>query len=96
MQVKDDFKQYSGGVYHNKTAKSVGGHAVKVVGYGYEVQADATDDLDNFYWVIANSWGPRFGEKGFFRISFSEVIGYLASALTPKKIWNQSVKELLE
>jgi cathepsin B len=92
MQVKEDFKAYQGGVYHNATAKSVGGHAVKVVGYGYEVQSDAQSDLDNWYWIVANSWGPRFGESGYFRISMSEKIGYLASSLTPKL----NVRELLE
>lgn len=83
MQVKDDFKQYSGGVYLNRDAKSVGGHAVKVVGFGYEKLDNALSEIDNYHWIVANSWGPRFGEQGFFRISFGEVFGYLASSLTP-------------
>lgn len=97
MQVKDDFKQYRGGVYLNRTAKAVGGHAVKVVGFGQEIQEGAQDPLDNWYWIVANSWGPRFGESGYFRIAMSENIAYLASALTPQKVWREkeSISELL-
>lgn len=58
MQVKDDFKQYEGGVYLNRTAKSVGGHAVKVVGYGYQKLDNALTEVDNYHWIVANSWGP--------------------------------------
>jgi cathepsin B len=97
MQVKDDFKSYSGGVYRNATAKSVGGHAVKVVGYGFEQSPLANPEpLDNWYWIVQNSWGPRFGESGFFRIAMSENIAYLASALTPVNIWGKrSIASLL-
>lgn len=38
----------------------LGGHAVKIVGWGVE------DGIK--YWICANSWGPSWGENGFFRI----------------------------
>jgi hypothetical protein len=83
MAVKEDFKQYSGGVYRNATAKVSGAHAVKVVGFGYEKQTTADDPLDDWYWIVANSWGTRWGDGGNFKISMSERIAYLASSLKP-------------
>ena len=40
--------------------KSLGGHAVKLVGWGIE------NDIP--YWICANSWGVNWGENGYFKI----------------------------
>ena len=58
--VYEDFYNYKSGVYHHTTGSIVGGHAVKIIGWGNE---DNTN-----YWLVANSWGPSWGENGFFRI----------------------------
>ena len=65
FDVYDDFLSYKGGVYRRTSYNLLGGHAVKVVGWGKD--EDGTE-----YWVIANSWGPNWGEDGFFRIAFGE------------------------
>jgi len=58
--VYDDFLTYKSGVYVHKTGQELGGHAVKIIGYGTE------NGLD--YWLIANSWNPTWGDNGFFKI----------------------------
>ncbi|CAI4223637.1 unnamed protein product [Auanema sp. JU1783] len=58
--VYEDFYHYTGGVYVHTGGKRLGGHAVKIVGWGV--------DNGTPYWNIANSWSTTWGEKGFFRI----------------------------
>lgn len=60
FSVYSDFMNYKSGIYKHKDGNYMGGHAVKVVGYG---KASST-----FYWIVQNSWGPTWGEGGFFRI----------------------------
>jgi len=58
--VYEDFETYTSGIYQHKTGKSLGGHAVKLIGWGEE---NGTP-----YWTIMNSWNEAWGEKGTFRI----------------------------
>jgi len=58
--VYDDFENYVSGIYHHATGSELGGHAVKIVGWGVENNIK--------YWKVANSWNPFWGEKGYFRI----------------------------
>ena len=58
--VYEDFLTYKSGIYQHVTGKYLGGHAVKLVGWGVE------DGIE--YWKIANSWNEDWGENGFFRI----------------------------
>jgi cathepsin B len=62
FSVYADFEAYTGGVYQHLTGDFLGGHAVKILGWG-------TDSKSNLpYWLVANSWNTAWGEKGFFRI----------------------------
>jgi cathepsin B len=65
FDVYDDFISYSGGVYRRTSDYFLGGHAVKIVGWGKDT--DGTE-----YWIVANSWNTSWGENGFFRIAFGE------------------------
>jgi len=51
---------YKSGVYKHVTGEYLGGHAIKIVGWGVENGVD--------YWLVANSWDYGFGLKGFFMI----------------------------
>ncbi|KAL3283971.1 hypothetical protein HHI36_018142 [Cryptolaemus montrouzieri] len=60
MMVYVDLLNYKSGVYKRTTEYLVGGHSVKVLGWGVE------NDLP--YWLIANSWNEDWGDKGYFKI----------------------------
>ncbi len=58
---------YKGGVYRKTAgAKMLGGHAVKIIGWGKE------DTTNTEYWIVSNSWGTTWGEDGNFRSAFGE------------------------
>ena len=44
------------GVYRHTSGSVLGGHAVKMIGYGVEGGTK--------YWLVANSWNSDWGEKG--------------------------------
>jgi len=58
--VYEDFEAYTSGVYQHKTGKSLGGHAIKMIGWGV--------DNGTPYWICTNSWNSSWGEEGTFRI----------------------------
>jgi len=63
FNVYADFMSYKAGVYQRTPgAGLMGGHAVKMVGWGH----DAVTGLD--YWEIYNSWGTGWGINGTFLI----------------------------
>jgi len=58
--VFSDFPNYKSGVYQHTTGDMLGGHAIKILGWGVE---DGTP-----YWLVANSWNTHWGLGGFFKI----------------------------
>jgi len=58
--VYEDFLTYKSGVYQYQTGNMLGGHAVKILGWG---TLNGTP-----YWLVANSWNPDWGNNGYFLI----------------------------
>lgn len=59
--VYEDFVHYKTGVYKHTTGSQLGGHAIKIIGYGTEDGAD--------YWLVQNSWTTTWGDGGYFKIA---------------------------
>jgi len=60
FDVYEDFLTYKSGVYIHTDGSMLGGHAVKMLGWGTENGVD--------YWLLANSWNEDWGDNGFFKI----------------------------
>ena len=58
--VYEDFETYTSGVYQHITGRYLGGHAIRILGWGVE--------NGQKYWLVANSWNESWGENGYFKI----------------------------
>ncbi|XP_069184866.1 tubulointerstitial nephritis antigen-like [Procambarus clarkii] len=67
MRVQKDLFMYQSGVYSSTglAGQETATHSVRIIGWGED------NFLGSFpvkYWLVANSWGTDWGERGFFRI----------------------------
>lgn len=60
FDVCESFYNYKSGVYECDCFEPMGIHSSDCVGYH-----DAGED--DCYWIVKNSWGIDFGEKGYAR-----------------------------
>jgi len=60
FSVYEDFVNYKSGVYKHVHGSMLGGHAVRLLGWGVE---NGTP-----YWLLANSWNSDWGLNGTFKI----------------------------
>ena len=72
------FQSYSGGILDSASCGEKLDHAIEIIGYGTENGVD--------YWNVRNSWGPSWGEQGYFRLkktSSTNDIGICGLAAEP-------------
>lgn len=50
------FSSLASGVYQHVSGSQVGGHAIKILGWGEEAGVP--------YWLCANSWNTDWGDNG--------------------------------
>jgi cathepsin B len=62
FNVYSDWTSYTGGVYKARGGDELGGHAVKIIGWG-------VDPAEGSYWLVTNSFGEKWGDKGMFKIA---------------------------
>jgi len=60
FSVYADFLKYKSGVYQYTSGDLLGGHCIKIIGWGVEKGLP--------YWLINNSWTTYWGDKGQFKI----------------------------
>jgi len=60
FSVYEDFLAYKSGVYSHTSGSYLGGHCVKIQGWGEE---NGTP-----YWLVNNQWTTYWGDKGQFKI----------------------------
>ena len=72
---KDAFRHYSSGVMNSKSCGTSTNHAIAAVGYGTAGSQD--------YYIVRNSWGSGWGEKGYIRIAAVDGIGICAIQRAP-------------
>jgi C1A family cysteine protease len=81
--VYEDFYSYRSGIYSHVSGDKMGLHAVLLVGF---------DDREG-YFIVKNSWGPTWGEEGYFRIAYSEMTNDVAFANTAVGLMGLSAPE---
>ena len=78
------WKQYSSGVYNECAAGAQMDHMINIVGWDNEGAAfDSKGSLPpgKGVWIVRNSWGATWGEKGWMRIKMTDAQGNLCSSL---------------
>jgi C1A family cysteine protease len=71
------FHHYSSGILNDKSCPTHTSHAIGCVGYGSN------------YWIVRNSWGTSWGERGYARIAITGD-GVGICAVQSKPDWSET------
>ncbi|SOV23230.1 falcipain 2' [Plasmodium sp. DRC-Itaito] len=73
IAVSDDFAFYKEGIFDGECGEELN-HAVMLVGFGMKEIVDPLTKKGekHYYYIIKNSWGQQWGERGFINIETDE------------------------
>ena len=66
MMVFDDFQNYTNGIYTQQSDMLIGGHSLRGIGWGHDTDG-------SLYWIVHNSFGETWGDKGIGKIKAGQV-----------------------
>lgn len=72
---KSVFQQYKTGILNSAACGTNLDHGVAAVGYG--------SDGGQQYYIVRNSWGPRWGDKGYLKIAVASGNGICGIQMDP-------------
>ena len=82
MYASGTFQKYAGGIF-NACENLRPNHMVNIVGFNNEGTVANSNGMypnGKGYWIARNSWGTNFGEKGFFKIKYTDNMGKLCNS----------------
>lgn len=88
IAVTRELQNYTEGVFEDKTGRTNDDHVVSINGWGETKQGVK-------YWIIRNSWGSYWGEKGNMRlIRGIDNLGIErdCSWAVPKDTWTKDIR----
>ncbi len=87
VSVTEQLRNYTSGIFVDKTGRTSDDHEVSVTGWG--------EENGTKYWIIRNSWGSYWGENGTFRlirgINNLNIEGMCAWAV-PTDTWTNDIR----
>jgi cathepsin L len=92
--------RYSDGIFDDPenacTVTNPINHAVLIIGYGSELNQQGI--LTN-YWLVQNSWGPTWGQKGYFKMvrgrNLCKIARYVRYPVLKPKLKENPLKEII-
>jgi cathepsin B len=67
LSVYEDFTSYKNGTYKHVAGDMVGGHAIKMIGWGHD-ESDGS-----LFWVCQNQWSEAWGMDGYINVKAGEI-----------------------
>ena len=93
IDATDNMHNYQGGIFSEKKAVPMINHIISVAGWGYDEESKTE------YWIVRNSWGTYWGEKGWMRIKMHSdnlAIETDCNAAIPSFTKHKSSQEILQ